>query len=230
MAKRIILTAEDVKRANQKACERASNNTIDLTLHFMTLAEVTPIFGVPTTVLHRKDLKKIIEKPLLSACEILYDKNIDTNYSHGRATEYDVEQGHDARCYIRINYNSLSLENQEIGKTLGEVKKDSSFHTAPGCEPMSSLFLHWNLPPTTKASVLEQLSVETVRKFKQQHMSWVHTFEMDEVFAYTGDSPDNYENPLEEAIRLAPSLGYHYCPEENLFYLSKEHYDKSRVK
>src|SRR5687768_7262504 len=64
----------------------------------------------------REDLKNLIEGPLLSACEELYDKNIDTVGSS--ANKKDVSQGY---AYITIDFETLSARNQNIGRELGEL-------------------------------------------------------------------------------------------------------------
>ena len=80
------------------------------------LTEVEPIKNSFKHILKKEDLKEVVEPPLLTACEILYDKNIETKSSS--ANKDNVEQGF---AYIYIDYDTLSPANQEIGKQIGEV-------------------------------------------------------------------------------------------------------------
>src|ERR1035437_10524830 len=61
----------------------------------------------PTT---RESLSKLVEAPLLEACEDLYDKNIRTAMSS--ANKKDIEYG--GHAYIDIDFDSLSEENKAI--------------------------------------------------------------------------------------------------------------------
>lgn len=67
-------------------------------------------------LLRREDLDNLIEKPLLSACQELYDKNIRTT---GSSANYrDIKYGY---CHIVIDFDTLSEENKKIGQSLGTV-------------------------------------------------------------------------------------------------------------
>ena len=63
----------------------------------------------------REDIDKFVEAPLVDACKIFYDKNIETLLSS--ANKGDVGHG----AYIEIDFRSLSEENKEIGKKQGET-------------------------------------------------------------------------------------------------------------
>jgi len=153
MVRKIVITAEDVRKAGEAS---RPYQRLDLTLHFMTLAQVPQIKKCRTRVYRRTDLKDLIEKPLLSACEILYDKNIKTYFSNGRARQLHIDRGSLAYCYIGLEYDSLSDENKSIANVLATMRTTEGVH------------IGWELEPTSPASLLQRLSITAARKFKQQ--------------------------------------------------------------
>lgn len=81
-----------------------------------------------TTVRYREQLAALVERPLLSACEELYDKNIITlgTSANVQDVEYNDWENPGQKkpgdgAYIIIDFDTLSTKNQEIGKSLGEV-------------------------------------------------------------------------------------------------------------
>lgn len=100
----------------------------------MKLTEIEPIFESYVEVLNRNDLNKIIEKPLLPACQCLYDKNIQTlmtsanrfnvigleKVSENAKSHYSYGQHY---AWLWIDYSSLSLKNKELVQSWYEQEK-----------------------------------------------------------------------------------------------------------
>ena len=117
-------------------------------------------------ILQRTDLARLVEGPLLSACEELYDKNIITLGTS--ANKKDVEHSDwenpgsykpGEGAYIIIDFDALSVKNQEIGKTLGEV------FFADGSNQLKIII------PLTKDSTFEDVQIrsqEITHKFVKQ--------------------------------------------------------------
>lgn len=64
----------------------------------------------------REDLSKVAEVPLLRACEILFDKGVETYMSS--ANKKDIEVG---EVHLIVKYDSLSDTNKRIARPLGEM-------------------------------------------------------------------------------------------------------------
>lgn len=82
------------------------NNDIPLTLN-----DVPSIKGLDEKLDTREDLVNIVEYPLLSACQHLFDLNINTTYS----------EVHGGTVFIHIDYDNLSYENKTTANEL--IKK-----------------------------------------------------------------------------------------------------------
>src|SRR3989344_7459093 len=83
------------------------------------IAEVKPVQESRNMIVRTRDqLRELVEFPLLRACEELYDKNIRTLSTS--ANEQDIKY---QNAHIIIDFGSLSEENKEIGKQLGEIHR-----------------------------------------------------------------------------------------------------------
>lgn len=104
------------------------------------LSQIDPIEQGGLTPDSKEELKTLVEAPLLEACQILYNKNIKTLFSS--ANKKDLSIG---KVYITIDYNSLSLKNQEIARNLGEI------HMSHGGTPVPAINL--SIPVSEKTTV-----------------------------------------------------------------------------
>lgn len=90
----------------QNPFEKSNINSLD---------EVLPIqktFGLQ--ILNKENIKDFVEKPLVEACEIFWDKNIKTLESSANFQNIQNEG------YIGLDFNSLSEENKEVARKYGE--------------------------------------------------------------------------------------------------------------
>lgn len=83
-----------------------------------TLSEIEPIEESNLTPQSREDLARLVEAPLLEACQVLFDKNIGTWMSS--ANKKDVAAG---EVYIIIYFDTLSPRNKEIALQNGMLSK-----------------------------------------------------------------------------------------------------------
>ena len=169
---------------------------------------------------NREEIKKYVGEPLLSACEELYDKNIRTVSSIWKKS--DVE--YDGLARIIIHYDSLSEANkkvvQQLAKKQGTEVSDTQYRT----EKMKVFDLH--IPITTKMTKpeIERILKESIKDFQWQPLTWAPQYSLDDLRKSFAD-PDL---SLEEAIEYADEVGWYYDSENNLFYLSKEQYEKTK--
>lgn len=170
-------------------------------------------------VRNREDLAGLIERPLLSACEELYDKNITTlaTSANKQDVEYNdwenpgqMKPGYGA--YIIIDFDALSSKNQEIGKTLGEI------HFA---DDINQLKISLLLSRESTFEDVQNWAEEIAHKFvKQQYKPTVYTLEgMRQIYGY---------DPNDESVQPESFGGdYYWSSEYRVFFLSKEQHDKA---
>lgn len=160
-------------------------------------------------IIKRKQIREIVEPSLIKACEILYDKNIQTLESS--ANIVDVTQRGNAS--IIIDYNSLSEKNKEI------VNNYFGGHRTSGDNiEITSIKVPLHLNTTTDE--VKNKSVDLANKFQKQPLKWSETYTFKEVVKLitleddtTNYSPDDFTE-------------YYYDKESKCFFLSKEHYEK----
>jgi hypothetical protein len=172
-----------------------------------------------TTVRYREQLVALVERPLLSACEELYDKNIITLATSANTQDVEINDWeHPGQkkpgdgAYIIIDFDTLSAKNQEIGKNLGEV------YFADDGNQLKIVI------PLTRESTFEDVQIkaqEIAHKFvKQQYR--VITYTMEQMRQTYGYEPDD------ESVQPEDFGGnYYWSPEHKAFFLSKEQYEKA---
>ncbi len=108
----------------------------------------------------REQIKDIVEKPLLKACEVFWDKNIKTYESS--ANSNDIKEGF---CWIRIDFNTLSDENKNIGIQIGKQEENN----------LGENTLEIKIPVTeiTTIDEISNMAVEIANKFKRQKATWI---------------------------------------------------------
>lgn len=151
------------------------------------ISEIGVIQEGGVTVQTKEDLSRLVEPPLLEACEELYDKNIQTVMSS--ANSKDVEIGHG---YIDVDFDLLSPENQQIALTFGEP------FLMHGPEPRSQCVkLEFPIDNTTTVGDVRRMVHEAVSKFKPQEKI---------VAAPRKDPFENIVQTTEELIGEIPAI------------------------
>ncbi len=159
--------------------------------------------------LTKENLTKLVEAPLLEACEELYDKNIQTIMSS--ANQKDIEYGGNA--YIDIDFDSLSEENKLIATQLGELFEMHGF------KPKKCIKLKFPVNENTTVGEIRKIAHEAVSKFKKQEMTWAKRYNLD-------DLAKIYMVPR-ETLNPESFPDMYYDAQTGYFYESEEHYRKA---
>ncbi len=155
---------------------------------------------------NREKLTEVVEAPLLGACKILYDKNIETTES--TANSNDIKAG---RAGIVINYDSLSEENKKIAQENCEISNHPDGHTAAEIK----ILINEN-------STVEEIgreAEEIANKFEKQKLIWSPTFTLEQI-------KNLYGIAQEEDYPPEMFYQFYYDPQTQLFYVSEEHFHK----
>lgn len=178
----------------------------------LALSDVPMIDKGRELVQTKKQLKEIVELPLLAACEDLYDKNIRTLASS--ANKKDIAAG---QAHILIDFDSLSEENKQIARKFAAPKQDDG-HWGGG----KTIFITIPLSASSTVDEISRHAVSIARAFQWQPATWIPK-RKPESFAATLnqlkesfclESPE-YDDPNSAAWKR---LGYDYDSEKKIFY------------
>lgn len=122
------------------------------------ISEIQPISEGGVEIQTREDLEKLVEPPLLEACQVLFDKRIRTIFSS--ANKYDISSG---EGYITIDFDNLSPKNREIAKSIG-----GETHMTHGSEPVNAINLPIPISNDSTVGEINKASLEIVSKFENQ--------------------------------------------------------------
>jgi hypothetical protein len=159
----------------------------------------------------REEIKDYVEKPLLAACEMLWDNNIRTISTS--ANQNDIERG---EAQIVIDFDSLSEENKEIAAQFaGPVEYDKG----------QAVIFSFPVSKSTLPESISQKAEAVASAFKHQPATWIPKYTVEDLKNWYGfpaegsefDDPNAWED-------------YFYDPVEKVFYLSEEHYKKAHEK
>lgn len=161
-------------------------------------------------IVTRAQIKELVEAPLVQACEIFWDKNIETVSSSASKKHLD-EEGTCRPAHIILAFDSLSPENQQIAEGVGEVV-DFWGRSAVNVKI-----------PIESASITEEdisrKAVAIAQKFKKQEMVWAPAYTIKEMLEiYRLDPSDEKYGP-----DLFVETGWHYDEKGKRFYISEEH-------
>jgi len=174
------------------------------------LTDVMPVEEGSVGITKREDIKRVIEIPLQSACEELYDKNIETWMSS--ANKKDIVTG---QAYILIIFDSLSERNKEIARRFAEPKM-----------VLGRNIVRLTIPVSEKTTIgdIQNAAHEIVSQFEKQSMTWTASYSVSDMRAIIGDREETFS--IED---LQEGSGYYYDNESQRFYLSEEQFRKTRA-
>ncbi len=176
-----------------------------------SLSEVAPIEENRNQIIReKKQIKDLVESPLLLTCEDLWDKNIKTISTS--ANKKDIEAGN---ASIIIDFESLSEDNKQIARQYGSPVDYDNIKVVEIIIPISK---------ETTVEELSQKAFDIASAFKKQPFLWAPTYTAEALKKAYGISPEEtqYDDPsvwLEE--------GYCYDAKDDIFYISEEHYKKA---
>lgn len=175
------------------------------------LRDVAPIKESGSWPNTRASLENLVEAPLLSACQELYDKNILTTMSSANVGDLEKRVGSEPHAYICVNFGSLSPENKEIALKLGQVKDDY-------------IYLQIKIDKNTTAEEVQEKAREIVDQFKKQPMTWAKKYTREQLIQWGAAKSDSTNE------ELASKTGLYLDAETENFYLNEEQARKSKEK
>jgi len=156
------------------------------------------------------DISTLVEKPLLKACEHLYDMNIKTLES--KASSRDVQSGYGS---IAVDYDSLSYRNKAIAQ-----RNFSCYESGDGIN-----IVEIGIPIESSDTSVDEISrraLEEAGKFEHQSMTWAPKLTFQDILKLYDCTESDGFTP-EDFVKQ----GYFYDANSEIFYLSQEHYRKS---
>lgn len=150
----------------------------------------------------KKDIAKLVELPLLKACEIFWDKNIETASAH--ANPQALIEG---KCWLRLKFVSLSEENKKIALTLGTIHKDMG---------NDILEIVMDVNELTSPQEVESWFVDKASQFKKQPAIWIHPVSKDETIEYQRQKHGSAAGKFAEELN-APGGWEAFCERSNYF-------------
>ena len=191
----------------------------------VTIKRIEEVVVIPESrnqvITKREQIPQLVEQPLVSACENLYDKNIRTLSSSANSQDLLTKNTPECFANIVVDFDTLSEENKKIIAQLTEEGK------ATALEDYDERVCYQLKFPISKATTIEELtfaSTQSADKFQKQPMTWAPTYSLLEI-------AEIYQNS--ELLSMAPQdianeTGYFYDSESKLFYESEEHFAKAK--
>lgn len=183
------------------------------------LSEIEPKTHAHENPESREDLVNFVEEPLLLACQLLYDKNVQTYMSSA-----NKDSVHAGLVEFSINYDALSDRNKKVAENLireGAAELLPAISVNP-----SRLQIEIAVNSETSWGEIEDASAKVAERFAPQRL-------MPE-----GYSPDFLMGYLEATIEedipgdtVTPEYferhGYFYEPETGLFFKGQSDRDRA---
>ena len=190
--------------------------------------EGTPTeIGIPKTIKHvsrieksdsmlqrRADIKKLVEEPLVPACERLYDLNICT--WRASANSNDINQGYGV---ISIDFPSLSEHNKTIAQELFERREAEL--TTP--EDPRLVILRIPLKETSTIGDVSDAALKLAERFGKQEMTWATRYTLEQM-------RDWLKSPNKPPEEIAQEVNLFYDPETKTFFINEEQCLKTKEK
>lgn len=179
------------------------------------LADIDPIGSCHIDIEFKADLASVVEGPLLSVCEKLFDKNIETYMSSANKTNLVTGSVH-----FNIIYESLSEKNKEIANQLIAEKKANLSQTHGSHQ---DTILNVKIEVTQESTwgeIEERANVLSERFVTQRLIPEVYSYEFlcDYLSAAIEEDIDGSVVPPE----YFEQFGYFYNKQSNVFFKSKE--------
>ena len=188
------------------------------------LSDINPISDFSSeTIGKKKDALLYVEGPLVNACEIFYEKNIETYMSNANKNSI----GHSGYCYLSIVYDNLSEKNKEICERLCKSGKGKIGKARDGKTGIVEFRLHTNDIDLDIAYV-EKFFVEIANEFKNQELTWGFL----SVTSYATKllrmpaEDENVKKLIYTIINEGDPYGRYYDKKSRLIFVSKEFYNK----
>ena len=191
------------------------------------LKEVVQIgTGFGEQILNRDSIKNFVEKPLIGACEVFWDKNIRTLESSANSKDIG------SAGYIGLDFNTLSEENKIIAKQYGEPNQ-----LYVNTQDVLSLRIPIYINTSETVEEVSRKAIEIANKFQKQKASWISGTTLQErIDQLQKNFGDRYPEAFQkEKERLQESgvweqeskrLGHYFDSETQTSWPSEEYYKK----
>ncbi len=196
--------------------EQEANNE----LRKKKLSDIAPITEFHITVGSKADLAELIEGPLLSACQNLYDKNIQTYMSS--ANQENISSGH---AELSIIYDALSEKNKEVAQRLIQQKLASLLSAN---ESTTEQRLQFEIPVNAETTWgdIEDKAENIANNFVKQRLM-PKVYSPDYVMEYLAPAIDRDIPGGEVTPEYFEQHGYFYEPNAGVFFKSREDIKRS---
>ena len=156
---------------------------------YKNLSEVLPIQkSLGLRIIKKEQIREIVERPLVAACEEFWDKNIRTHDSS--ANSKDIERGY---CYIRLDFDYLSDKNKEIAEQYSKPYMDVGVQ-----------LIELDIPLLGSESVQEisQKALDIANSFEKQPPTWIHPITLEQTLEdfearYGTNNPESVQKEKE---------------------------------
>ncbi|MGB2599029.1 MAG: hypothetical protein WBC99_01110, partial [Candidatus Omnitrophota bacterium] len=173
-----------------------------------------------------EDLDGLVEEPLLEACKILFEKNIDTISTTANETNLQYLLNDDGGHYatISVNYDRLFPENKVIADDLVDGRRNLEnirFYRAidEGLRMTPTLLIRIPITYETTIQEVHEKAVRVANLFKKQKYIPSDVRTLGEFRKLLGDP--------EATVEMFQEDGYYYDEENELIWSSREDYEKS---
>jgi hypothetical protein len=179
-------------------------------------------------IINKEQIKDLVELPLVKACEVFWDKNIQTLESSVNTKDI----GHEG--YIGLDFNSLSDENKKVAKQYGEPHQ--LYVNNPD-------ILCIRIPiPIHQGETVEEISnraIQISNNFYRQHAGWISSVTLEEYLNtleknFGSKYPDMVKENKEKLTQPGAweeelkRKGKYFDPETQTAWDSEELYKKSK--
>ncbi|HRZ39538.1 MAG TPA: tetratricopeptide repeat protein, partial [Candidatus Omnitrophota bacterium] len=193
----------------------------------LKIEDVEPVLELATVMEHRKKIGRFVERPLVAACEELYDKNIFTAASSANRNDALWAQAGEALAYLTLDHTAMSPENQELARGMIEgriiLPVGVSVEWNEGEASHQFVRILVEIKAETPVSEVENKTVAVARMFGLQRvlLSW----SPDEMRAELGLGAKARLSRLKEAGYWDGRRfkRYYYDETQKRFYYSAEH-------
>jgi hypothetical protein len=179
------------------------------------LADLEPIEESHVCPESKADLAHVVEGPLLSACEKLYDKNIQTFMSSANKKDLAIGSVH-----FIIIYEALSKKNKEIAKQLIAEKKAVLSQTHGFYQDITLAVDIAVTQESTWGEIEDQANAVADRFNTQRLIPEVYSYEF--LSNYLSAAIEEDIGGSEAPPEYFEQHGFFYNKQSNVFFKSKE--------
>lgn len=183
----------------------------------LLIAEIEPIGKnrgiIPVS---RDDLVKLVEFPLLEACQILFDKNILVTASSANKNNIPVKE-----IYIVLDSNSLSPANKEIAEKFGS--REEAGEVINGQVITQELKIIALINENTTIDEVRKFFIDIANSFQRQEKTWgPRTYTIKDLKLAYGvkENDSEWNDPQWNSVGFWQKEGYRYNSTINRFFSS----------